>query len=208
MSLKSVGIFLLGAAVGIAASWKFAQHKWQAWAEEDIESVKKAYANKLNKELNTTKVGKTGVKMEESLSGVVEDLGYATSSPIPNDVGKKAKPAEKKPTVNYNEITEVSKRELNDVPYIIHDNLFGSEKDYEQINLRYDINMADGERTLYDEISNQEEDELKILGEDIIEYIDNRAEFEPSDDGEEESCVVHVRDDILKIDYEIDIHRW
>lgn len=209
MDIKTIGVFLLGAAVGAAASWKFAQKKWQTWAEEDIKSVKEAYAKKLDEELGTVKTRKTGVKMTENLSKVVNELGYAnTSTTAPNDLKKKAKSADKKPTINYNAISDdKGKNKVNDVPYVIRDNLFGSE-DYEQINLRYDISIIDGNRTLYEELSGQEEDELKTLGEDVLEYIDNRAEFEPSDDEEEETCIIHVRDDVLKIDYEIDIHRW
>lgn len=208
MNIRTIGVFLLGAVVGAAASWKFAQKKWQTWAEEDIESVKKAYSEKLDKELNTVKKKRTGVKMTESFSNVVEGLGYANVSTVPNDLKKKAKSVDNKPAVNYNAISDdKGKNKVNDIPYVIRDNLFGSEG-YEQINLRYDIDNLDGNRTLFDQISRHTEDELKTLGEDVLEYIDNYAEFEPSDDEEEETCVIHVRDDVLKIDYEIDIHRW
>lgn len=202
MNAKVIFAFVLGAAVGVAASWKFAQRKWEAYAEEDIKSVKEAYGRKLDENRQNNPE-----KEKEELSKVVTDLGYTSSAPINPNIVQRPKTVDHKPTVNYNEIADATKRELNDIPYVIRNDLFGSE-DYTQINLRYDINNLDGVRSLYDEISQKEENELKTLGENVIEYIDNNAEFEPSDDGQEESCIVHVRDDILKIDYEIDVHRW
>ena len=207
MNMKTIGVFLLGAAVGMAASWKFAQKKWQTYADEDIQSVKNAYAKKID-ELKLQGIQKEKADFQQDMMKKMKHEAEHSSKDITEQIKEQAlQKLAPVPVTNYNEKYDGAKKEIKDIPYVIQDDLFGSE-DYVVISLRLDIALMEGARTLYDEISGKVEDELKTLGEDVIEYIDNRAEFEPSSDGQEESCIIHVRDEVLKIDYEIDIHRW
>lgn len=200
MNWKIFGAFLLGAVAGVAASWKFAQRKWEAFANEDIRSVKEAYGRKLDEmgAVQDKPVSEPAEKsssdapLKEEFRQVVKDLGYVTNDSAP--------------ATNYADKKDATKRELNEVPYVIRDNLYGSEGDYVHIALQYEIDLTTNERKLTDEASGQEENEFTTLGEDVIEHIDNHAEWERN--GNEEFVTIHVRDDILKIDYEIECHRW
>lgn len=178
MNSKVVGVvaFLTGAAVGAFATWRVLKEQYERRAEEDIQSVREMYARR----------------------------GYK----IDND-----KPVEEPTEVNFDELREVSKQMSIDLGYeaaLIQDNVVYKEEkkgepiamdkpyvidpmdsgnggEYEIVSLTY---YADG--VLVDESGEPIEDMESMIG---INPPDHFGEYE--DDS------VFVRDDDLKIDYEI-----
>lgn len=198
MSGRDVLIFLCGAAVGAVASFKICQMALKKIADEEIDSVKKAYGNRVDdyrkrlKELreNPTEAEKEAREELKKYESVIKTSGYT---------------AESKKTL-YNKAVE---EEANDpdLPYVIKPECYGEYPKWGRRTLRFD-KLPDEER-LYDEDTNEDEDIRTILGDDVIEHIDNVLEYE---DSSERDCVgeavLYVRDDIMHVDYMIYIYKY
>lgn len=184
--IKNTFIFVLGAAVGVAASWKFLEMKFKKISDEEVNSVKDFYANRGNKcgcgdchcgkqsdpikgdtETNTEEEGLT----QEDYEDLVSNEGYFNYS----NIDKKEKGGDQMAT-------------KKNLPYIITPEDFGEHDDYDTVSLTY---YADG--VLTDDYSDEEiEDPDELVGPDFAEHF-----------GEYEDDSVFVRNDILKTDYEI-----
>ena len=204
--------FVAGAALGSIVSWNLLKNKYKQIADEEIESVKEVFKDK-TKELND--------KLEElnTYNGKVKETLNNTPEPeAPKQ--RVVKFAESRPYVGYGEafnkevnqnlndinkeISEKAKDIVNDcnnivqggndkvmprTPYVIKPEEFDIG-DYEVITLRY-----------YDDDVVTVDNTGKVLTEDEIEEcvgLDSLTHF-----GEYEEDSVFVRNDDLRIDYEI-----
>lgn len=180
--LVPVGAFILGCAVGVGASYKYFENKFKQIADDEIDSVKKAFATipfpeekleEAKEEVKSNVLDKLSLKEEfNKARGIIEKEGYKDYS----EISKPKKETKQEP---------VEAEELR--PYIIPPEEFGMEDDYAEISLTY---YADG-------ILANEEDEVvddvdSTIGEDSLTHF-----------GEFEEDSVFVRDDQKKIDYEI-----
>ena len=204
--------FVAGAALGSIVSWNLLKNKYKQIADEEIESVKEVFKDK-TKELND--------KLEElnTYNGKVKETLNNTPKPEAPKQGV-VKFAESRPYVGYGEafnkevnqnlndinkeISEKAKDIVNDcnnivqggndkvmprTPYVIKPEEFDIG-DYEVITLRY-----------YDDDVVTVDNTGKVLTEDEIEEcvgLDSLTHY-----GEYEEDSVFVRNDDLRIDYEI-----
>lgn len=117
--------FVIGAAAGAFATWQYAKKKYEAIAQEEIDSVKEAFKKSSVKE---------SVFVEEvsSVEKIVADNHYAKIEP--------------------NESKDISVR--TDYPYVISPDEFGEMAEYEKISLTYysDGQLADDCDELVDDV--------------------------------------------------------
>jgi hypothetical protein len=183
--LAVIFAFVAGAAVGTAASWKFFETKYKKIADEEIESVKETFNTKKYEwkdEFNTVLAEKESEEDEN------------TEEPRTNekpDIREYAAKLSKEGYTNYRNInaekeTKEDVKPMTKEPYVISPDEFG-ENEYETRSLTY---YEDG--ILTDEDDNPIEDVEGMIGSEALDSF-----------GEYEDDAVHVRDDDLKIDYEI-----
>lgn len=173
---SSLFIFITGAALGSAVTWKILKDKYEQIAQDEIDSVKEVFANKENKKTEEEKV-----VAEESEHSDKPDLmdyaaklrenGYTNYSNSEVDAANLKKDGD-------NSVLE---------PYVISPDEFGENEEFEQISLTY----------YSDHILTDDNDEIIEDVEDVVgvESLNHFGEFE--DDS------VFVRNERLKCDYEI-----
>lgn len=166
--------FLVGAAVGAAAAWYYAQEKYARIAEEEIASVKATYHAAMGKEVTT---------------GFVDGIDKAAEAVNKKpDLVAYAKKLQDEGYTDYTS-TVVGKEEsvsIGEVPYVITPEEFGENEDYTKISLSY---FADG--VLADDNNEEVDDVEEIIGDALSHF------------GEYEEDAVFVRNDAKKCDYEI-----
>lgn len=185
MNGKYILAFGLGAAVGAEASGYFFKTKYEQLAQEEIDSVKEVFSKK-----NRSNEEQEEVEAEESDE---------------EDPKKKASIAREKPDImeyasklvdceytNYSNI----EMPLNDVksnddvverPYVITPKEFSDNYDYETITLTYY-----SDKVLTDDLDEPIEDIENVVGVESLTHF-----------GEYEDDSVYVRNDRLRVDYEI-----
>ena len=175
--LTKIGIFVAGAGIGAAVTWKLVKTKYEQITKEEIESVREAFSKRTEEETTT----ETSEECEEpdepewpeeetdirEYNELLDETGYRTYS---------SKKEDEKNMVN------------KDKPYVIDPEEFG-ECDYATITLTY---YLDGVVT---------NDRDKIL-ENIDELIGEESLKHFGDNEDDPDCV-YVRDDRMQIDYEI-----
>ena len=140
-ALLSLG-FIIGTATGSAVTWYLLKDKYEALAQEEIDSVKEVFLRR-EQELKDQSVKKTvaeGIKDADK-----EKEGYTRYSDFGSD-------EEEKP------VSEAG-------PYVIPPEQFGDNEDYEQISLTY---YADG--VLADENDEVIEDVEDAVGIDSLNH--------------------------------------
>ena len=178
-TLSKVLIFAAGAAVGSIVTWKLVKTKYEQIANEEIKSVKEVFG-----------------MMADSAEDEADD-DVSVKNPEPEFVQRNTREKdlqtthdilEKNGYVNYSD-SEDKNRKMEDVekPYVIPPEEYGELYDYDTIELTY---YADG--ILADDINEIVEDVDEIVG-----Y------YSLTTFGEYEDDSVHVRNDKLKVDYEI-----
>lgn len=184
---KNILLILAGAAVGSAVTWKITKTMYEKNVQEEINEIKEAYVKKYEP---TTEVEKTeevapvedarakaeAAKNKASVSeyaAKIREHGYTPYANVDNE--------EDSPEEN-----EEEEREEMDAPYVISPEEVG-ESDYDIVGLTY---YAD--KMLADDNDDLVEDVESLVG---FESLNHFGEFE--DDS------VYVRNDRLKIDYEI-----
>ena len=167
--------FIVGAAIGSVVTWKIVKTKYENLIQEEIDSVKAAYANKQASDL----YGDTENRFVEKCDIDLE--------PDEKELDMK----ELQSTIRRLNYANCSKKEEVDVvdtnPYVISPEAFGDKDDYETISLTY---YSDG--VLTDDADNIIEDVNDTVGEESLKSF-----------GEYEDDSVFVRNDRLKCDYEI-----
>lgn len=196
-TLKSVLIFVLGAAAGSLATWKLIEKKYKDIAQEEIDSVKDTFSKMKKNEYPD--------KLED-----YPDFEEFDDSDDSDDVEEEPKPEQKIDRNNKPDIVEYAKilsetgytnyaerqdkKEKKGVepvederPYVISPDEFGEKNGYENVTLTY---YADGVLTDYFDnvISNVDE----VVGFDSLDHF-----------GEYEDDVVFVRNEKMETDYEI-----
>lgn len=174
-ALLSLG-FIIGAATGSAVTWYLLKDKYEALAQEEIDSVKEVFLRR-EQELKDQSVKKT----------VAE--GIKDSDKEKPDLKEYARRLEKEGYTRYSDFgsDEEEKPVSETGPYVIPPEQFGDDEKYEQISLTY---YADG--VLADENDEVIEDVEGTVGIDSLNHF-----------GEYEDDSVFVRNDARKCDYEI-----
>lgn len=180
-NIKYILTFSAGAVVGSAITWKLLKSRYEQIAQDEIDFQLERFSRRearLNEELkDVNDVLDSYEKVEktqvEEYKKTVAERGYT-------DYTKYSNPITPENEVKAEEPTESK-------PYVITPEEFAENDGYECINLTY---YADG-----------------ILADDgdyIVEDVDNVVGIDSlSRIGEYENDALHVRNDRLKIDYEI-----
>ena len=169
--------FIAGVGVGSVCTWQLLKRKYEQIAQEEIDSVKAAYAARKN-------VEKAGKSLLEGLQD-----GLKKNEAQENEDLKKYKSIiQKEGYTNYSRNVEEKKGDpFVEKPYVISPEEFGEFEEYEKISLTY---YAD--QVLTDENNEEVDDVEEIVGEESLTHF-----------GEYEDDSVFVRNDRLKCDYEI-----
>lgn len=176
--------FGLGVAIGSIGAWYALKKKFEARSDEEIASAKEAltakYAPKKEEPVNTvdTRAEKAAAMAKEKPSvseyaKMLSEEGYTNYSN--SDVPMEEKNEERK-----------VKREYRD-PYVIPPEQFGEIEEYDRISLTY----------YADHILADDDDEMIENVEDVVGF-GSLNHF-----GEYEDDSVYVRNERLKVDYEI-----
>lgn len=201
-ALINIATFAIGAAVGSVATWKLLKTKYENIAQEEIDSVKEAFAEeaKTNREPvedqqryaeDEVKVTKAQMRAYDE---IIKNVGYSVSSgysegvkDLNNEVSEKIKAI----VDECDEIVNNGGKEtmVKDGPYIIPPSYFGEDDEYEVITL---VCYADGV------ITESDNGEIVDDVEGAIGDCDVRAHF-----GEYEDDSVFIRNEERKVDYEI-----
>lgn len=178
--MKNLFIFLAGAAVGSAVTWRLVKDRYERIAQEEIDSVKEVFSKRREKDAKTE---------EKNTSGYARAV--AAEAKDKPDISEYAQRLKQYGYIYDQENKKPEKGEEadmeNDRPYIIDPDEFGAYEDYDTISLTY---YSDG--VLADDLDELVEDIEEVVG------IDSLSRF-----GEYEEDAVHVRNDRLKADYEI-----
>ena len=176
-TLSKVFMFAAGAAIGSVVAWQITKRKYDRLIDEEIESVKEAFSRYSYRGAEQP----SEVEAETSTSDQIT-MDFEEKSDEPQDYEKYSKA--------YNQVkSNTDNKEVKpmDKPYVIPPEDFGEEGDYEIKSLTY---YADG--VLTDDWDNVIEDIDELIGEESLTHF-----------GEYEDDSVFVRDDQMKIDYEI-----
>ncbi len=187
--LSTVIAFFTGVAVGGATIWYITKERYARLAEEEINSVKEAYAH----------MGHKKEKAEESLrryQGIDEEASNTEESRIPvvtakvaekESIAEYAKRVQNGAPMEYSKTVIPPKAEVSsDIPYVISPDEFDELDGYTPISLTY---FADG--VLADETGVIVDDVKEIIGDGLNHF------------GEYDDDAVYVRNDAKRCDYEI-----
>lgn len=178
-TLSNVLIFTAGLAIGSVVTWKLLKTRYEQIAQEEIDSVYEAIAQR-----------DAGESIAEGLKDGIEKAGdgFEKSSEAINktaiNIREYAEILRKENYTNYNEAKEAIKVHE---PYVIPPEDFGELDDYDTMSLTY---YADG--VLADDMDEIVEDVDDIVGRDSLSHF-----------GEYEDDSVFVRNDNMRADYEI-----
>lgn len=180
MSSKGMAFlaFIAGAGIGSVCTWQLLKRKYELIAQEEIDSVKAAYA--------TRETGKSLVEGFCNGLKVAEDRTQKDEGDV--DFKKYVSIIQKEGYTDYSRSVEEKKGEaFVEKPYVISPEEFGEFEEYEKISLTY---YAD--EVLADENDEEVDDVDEIVGDESLNHF-----------GEYEDDSVFVRNDRLKCDYEI-----
>lgn len=165
--------FTAGAAVGSVVTWKLLKTKYEKIAQEEIDSVKEVFSRR-EKELKN----KVDDVIESKPEEPTESDEQVTYKETLNNLGY----------TNYSDMSKKDDEPASSVdPYVISPDEFGCAEGYDFINLTY---YSDG--ILADDDGDIIEDIEGTIGSASLRRF---GEYEPD--------VVHVRNDVRKVDYEI-----
>ena len=199
MNKTVIGIisFAAGAAIGSVATWMLVKSKYEQIAQEEIEEVREVYMNAIRKTEEVDDEHEESAPVNEapkvaelkSYNDVVKESGYINYGNITEaEVEEMVKEKTKEIVEECNDILKKTEDKVNNKPYVIHPDEFGDE--YNVVTL---VCYNDKVVTTYDtgEVLTDEEVE-KLVG------LDSLSRF-----GEYEEDSVFVRNDSIKVDYEI-----
>lgn len=196
MSKASTGFaFVAGLTIGAAGAWYYLKDKYAKLAEEEIASVKAAYA-KREKPTTEEKAGHfhqnctdcplANIKNGEQTLEAVSLVNAAKNM----DKGSITEYTQRLQEAGYKDysrtIDEKPSGTPGEVPYVISPDEFGELEDYTKVSLTY---FADG--VLADECGEIVDDVEEIIGDGLDHF------------GEYEDDSVFVRSDAKRCDYEI-----
>lgn len=177
--------FIVGASAGSLITWKFVEKKYKQIAQEEIDSVKETYAKMRKDDLEAKKADLEAAKAKLHPA---EPKKVETPEVKTEEVQKYEDVIAKHNYTSYsNNINEKGGDVMTDRPYVISPDEFGDYPDYETISLTYY-----NDKVLTDEYNEIVDDIDDLIGEDSLNHF-----------GEYEDDSVFVRNDALKVDYEI-----
>lgn len=177
--------FIVGASAGSLITWKFVEKKYKQIAQEEIDSVKETYAKMRKDDL---KAKQADLEAAKAKLHPAEPEKAETPEVKPEEVQKYEDVIAKHNYTSYsNNINEKGGDVMTDRPYVISPDEFGDYPDYETISLTYY-----NDKVLTDEYNEIVDDIDDLIGEDSLNHF-----------GEYEDDSVFVRNDALKVDYEI-----
>lgn len=176
-------IFVAGAGIGSAATWVFAKKKYSKISKDEIESVKRAFANK--KEVL--------IKKENDTNDIIDSKKEDDSTINAAKALKKSSIIDYSSVLKRENYIDYSKSEKDDkklgkeCPYVISPDEFGEFDDYEKVSLTYysDKVLTDDNDDIIDDVE-------AVVGLDSLDHF-----------GEYEDDSVFVRNDQRMCDYEI-----
>ena len=176
--LSTFAAFIFGAATGALVTWKVLKTKYEQIAQEEIDSVKETFSERL-KEIEE----EPGDEDEEDDS----EKNVSKSINTKPDIFEYAKTI-KDNGYSKDESTDDEEDELSyKKPYVISQDEFGENDDYETVTLYY----------YEDDVLTDDNDNI-IKDVDELVGLDSLTRF-----GEYEDDSVFVRDDGIRTDYEI-----
>lgn len=165
--------FTAGAAVGSVVTWKLLKTKYERLAQEEIDSVKEVFSR----------------REKETVDEVEEVTNQEPEKPAEDE--EKVDYKNRLQNLGYTDYSDMSKNDDEPIssvtPYVISPDEFGCAEGYDFCNLTY---YADG--VLADDDGDIIEDIEGTVGSASLRRF---GEYEPD--------VVHVRNDIRRVDYEI-----
>ena len=190
--LFNVLVFAVGAAVGSAVTWKIVKSRYERIVQEEIESIKDAFADLPVHEPAATDDTKTNTRQ----NGVTKQIDWSELEDRDrSEVAKAFTAAER---IEYARITDKYTSEkggANDMatdgardPYVIAPYDFGELDGYDQVELTY----YEGDDILEDEEYNVINNRNELIGADSLFTF-----------GEYEEDAVFVRNERLKTDFQI-----
>ena len=187
MSKASTGFaFVAGLTIGAAGAWYYLKDKYAKLAEEEIASVKAAYAKREKPTTEEKDRPLANIKDSEQTLEAVSLVNAAKNM----DKGSITEYTQRLQEAGYKDysrtIDEKPSGTPGEVPYVISPDEFGELEDYTKISLTY---FADG--VLADECGEIVDDVEEIIGDGLDHF------------GEYEDDSVFVRSDAKRCDYEI-----
>lgn len=181
MNKMNFALFMAGITVGVAGTWLYMKKHYEHIAQEEIDSVKAAFAKRKPDYINTT-----------AKETVDNNKSKADMAKLKPDLVNYAAKLQEEGYTNYTEhsnknINKEKSEPMSDRPYVISPDEYGVSDDYTQISLTYysDGVLADDEDEIVEDIEN-------IVGEDFADHF-----------GDYEDDAVYIRNDQMKCDYEI-----
>ena len=183
--LLSFLAFVMGASVGSLVTWKCIEKKYKQIAQEEIDSVKETYAKMRKDDLEAKQAD---IEAAKAKLHPAESEKAETPEVQPEEVKEYEDVIARHNYTSYsNNINEKGGDVMTDRPYVISPDEFGDYPDYETIRLTYY-----NDKVLTDEYNEIVDDIDDLIGEDSLNHF-----------GEYEDDSVFVRNDALKVDYEI-----
>lgn len=186
--LIAVAAFGLGAALGSVVTWKIVDGYYAKIAQEEIESVKRAFRRREEKTRAFEETGSDTFVDDDIPQDSNDDL-VETNSNEESDEEIGYLSDDDEPT-RFPKTTDWSGedhwiRDLKPEPYIIDDNEFASLPDYAVVPLTYyaDKILADDQGIIIEDID-------RIVGDEAMLKLSEKS-------------AVYVRNDMIKCDYEI-----
>lgn len=189
--MKNFFTFVTGLVIGSVVTYVVVKDKFEKIAQEEIDSVKEVFGRRVEKEADK-KVEKIAEKEVEKIRKEYNKYDNLTKNYT--NYSKTEVEEDKDEEVCENdedgvELFEVERASDSDRPYVIDPWDFGGEDGYDTVTLNY---YADDVLTDSDDNVIEDEDIDDFVGKDFAEHF-----------GEYEKDCVCVRNDRLKIDYEI-----
>lgn len=167
-TLSNIAVFATGAAIGSFVTWRLLKNKYEQIAQEEIDSVKEAFATSRSKADAESTDEENFEEAVDQYESILQEEGYVDYSARTKTKGGNPDMRDKK-------------------PYVIPPEEYGEIYEYDTRNLTYYDNGV-----LTDEDDNVIDDVENLIGEDALNHF-----------GDYEEDSVHVRNDRLKVDYEI-----
>lgn len=181
MSKINFAMFMAGATVGSAAMWLYLKKKYEQIAQEEIDSVKAAFAER-----------KPDFNIRNNKDEQEDNQHKADIAKLKPDLVNYVAKLQEEGYTNYTEHSRKNTNEekdevMPDKPYVISPDEYGASDNYTPISLTYysDGVLADDEDEIMEDIEG-------TVGEDFADHF-----------GDYEDDSVHIRNDRLRCDYEI-----
>lgn len=189
----NVLVFAAGAAIGSAVTWKLVKTKYEKIVQEEIESIKEAFAdgfddpNKQDDDSETADEEDPNSGYEQINWDDLEDLDEDDDSDEA-DFNEYARLVEQYTNFDEKGGPEDMAKDVSKEPYVISPYDFGELDGYHQIELTY----YEGDDTLEDEEYNVITDRDELIGKKALQTF-----------GEYEDDAVFVRNERLRTDFQI-----